>query len=62
MKNNIQTKKLDPIDLSWGGGGHILNGQIIIKNWVLDGTTQISATLYVKEYCWVCEALQLSAG
>ena len=61
----MQTKKLDHIHLSWGEGGgvkHIFNGQIIVKKGVLDGTTQISATLHVREYFWVREALQLSTG
>ena len=56
------SKKLNPIDLSSRGGDHILNGQIIVKNRILDEMTQISATLYVREYCWVCEALQLSTS
>ena len=59
---HIQTKKNKILWIWAQGGGHILNSQIIVKNWVLDGTTQISATLHVREYCWVCEELQLSTG
>ena len=44
------------------GGELILNSRIIVKNWILDRTTQISATLYAREYFWVCEALQISTG
>ena len=43
-------------------GGHILNGQIIVKNGIIEGTKQIYGTMYVREFCWVCEALQLSTG
>ena len=35
---------------------------LILKFEILDGMTQISATLYVREYYWMCEALQLSTG
>ena len=45
---------------SWKKG--LMIAQIIVKNRILNCTVQISVTLYGIDFCWVCEALQLSAG
>ena len=49
----FKQRKILSYSFKLSGGEHTLNGQIIVKNWILNWTIQISATLYVRDYCGI---------